>query len=80
MWPPYSVPASRYYIALYLQDSRAPSPYSWGVFDIQINGETFYRQLNVTTSGAMVFRARKRVVEGKSGDLGGRRSIEKKKR
>ncbi|CDO97171.1 unnamed protein product [Coffea canephora] len=55
MWPPYSVPASRYYIALYLQDSRAPSPYSWGVFDIQINGETFYRQLNVTTSGAMVF-------------------------
>ncbi|KAL3515274.1 hypothetical protein ACH5RR_022176 [Cinchona calisaya] len=55
MWPPFPVPVSRYYIALYLQDTRTPSPYSWRVFDIVINGETFYPLLNVTTSGVMVF-------------------------
>ncbi|KAL3843921.1 hypothetical protein ACJIZ3_001324 [Penstemon smallii] len=54
-WPPFSLPSGRYYIALYFQDNRNPSPYSWRVFDIQINGEKFYRNVNVTTNGVSVF-------------------------
>ncbi|CAI9104339.1 OLC1v1002987C2 [Oldenlandia corymbosa var. corymbosa] len=54
MWPPFPLPKRPYYIALYFQDTRTPSPYSWRVFDIDINGETFYGGLNVTSSGVML--------------------------
>ncbi|KAK3412398.1 probable LRR receptor-like serine/threonine-protein kinase At1g67720 isoform X1 [Eucalyptus grandis] len=54
-WPPVSLPSSIYYISLYFQDNRSPSPYSWRVFDVSINGKKFYSELNVTTSGVTVY-------------------------
>lgn len=49
------MPSNRYYVALYFQDSRSTSPYSWRVFTVFINGETFYQDLNVTTKGVTVY-------------------------
>lgn len=54
-WPPMWLPSAKYYISLYFQDNRTPSPYSWRVFDVAVNGEIFYRDLNVTTSGVTVY-------------------------
>ncbi|KAL8205180.1 hypothetical protein R6Q57_008731 [Mikania cordata] len=54
-WPPFSVPTNRYYVALYFQDNRSTSPYSWRVFTVLIDGETFYQDLNVTTKGVTVY-------------------------
>ncbi|KAI5661078.1 hypothetical protein M9H77_20401 [Catharanthus roseus] len=54
-WPPFSLPSYHYYIALYFHDNRTPSPFSWRVFDVDINGQRFYSNLNVTTSGVAVF-------------------------
>ncbi|KAK1561005.1 hypothetical protein Q3G72_033329 [Acer saccharum] len=53
-WPPVSLPNSRYYIALYFQDSRSPSPFSWRVFSVSINGNDFYKDVNATTKGVTV--------------------------
>ncbi|KAL2927596.1 hypothetical protein RDABS01_019927, partial [Bienertia sinuspersici] len=64
-WPLTSLPGSNYHISLYFQDNRTPSPYSWRVFNILINGETFYTKLNVTTSGVNVF-ARQWPLSGKT--------------
>lgn len=50
-WPPFPLPAGLYYIALYFQDSRSPSPYSWRVFDVYINRQIFFRSINATESG-----------------------------
>ncbi|XP_021683463.1 probable LRR receptor-like serine/threonine-protein kinase At5g59680 [Hevea brasiliensis] len=54
-WPPMSLPSTKYYIALYFQDSRAPSSHSWRVFTISVNGKLFYQDLNVTTKGVTVY-------------------------
>ncbi|XP_057964812.1 probable LRR receptor-like serine/threonine-protein kinase At1g67720 [Malania oleifera] len=54
-WPPGSLPAGDYYVSLYFQDNRTPSPYSWRVFDVSINGENFYGDLNVSTDGVNVY-------------------------
>ncbi|KAM6540741.1 hypothetical protein CsatB_005188 [Cannabis sativa] len=54
-WPQISVSTGDYYIALYFQDNRTPSPYSWRVFDVLINGNKFYANLNVTTKGVTVY-------------------------
>ncbi|XP_073287006.1 probable LRR receptor-like serine/threonine-protein kinase At1g67720 [Primulina huaijiensis] len=54
-WPPYSLSNGHYYIALYFQDNRSPSPFSWRVFDIHVNGQIFYQDLNVTDDGENVF-------------------------
>ncbi|KAL9237933.1 hypothetical protein vseg_012424 [Gypsophila vaccaria] len=54
-WPPMSLPPSTYYVSLYFQDNRNPSPYSWRVFNVSLNGDTFYAKLNVTTSGVNVY-------------------------
>lgn len=56
-WPPGSLPESLYYISLYFQDSRTKSPYSWRVFDVSVNGNKFYSNLNVTADGVAVFAA-----------------------
>lgn len=53
-WPMFSLPSGLYYIALYFQDNRHPSPYSWRVFDIHVNGDKFYQSINVTESGQSV--------------------------
>ncbi|CAA6659439.1 unnamed protein product [Spirodela intermedia] len=36
-------------------DNRTPSPFSWRVFDVSLNGEPFYPGLNVSATGVMVF-------------------------
>lgn len=54
-WPPCALPSNRYYVALYFQDNRSLSPYSWRVFTVSIDGETFYQDLNVTTRGVTVY-------------------------
>ncbi|KAK9056668.1 hypothetical protein SSX86_024030 [Deinandra increscens subsp. villosa] len=54
-WPPFSLPANRYYVALYFQDNRNTSPYSWRLFTVFIDGEVFYQDLNVTTKGVTVY-------------------------
>ncbi|TKY59094.1 LRR receptor serine/threonine-protein kinase [Spatholobus suberectus] len=56
-WPPVSLPTTYYYISLYFQDNRYPSPYSWRVFDVSINGHTFFSNLNATTKGVTVYAA-----------------------
>lgn len=54
-WPKFMLPKTYYYIALYFQDNRTPSPYSWRVFDVLVNGVMFFKNLNVTTSGVTVY-------------------------
>ncbi|ONK55411.1 uncharacterized protein A4U43_UnF3690 [Asparagus officinalis] len=54
-WPAMNLPASSYYVALYFQDNRNPSPYSWRVFDVKVNNQTFYSGLNASTKGVMVY-------------------------
>ncbi|KAG1330721.1 Leucine-rich repeat receptor-like serine/threonine-protein kinase [Cocos nucifera] len=36
-------------------DNRSPSPFSWRMFDVSVNGKAFYKGLNVSTAGVMVF-------------------------
>ncbi|CAN8258795.1 unnamed protein product [Cochlearia groenlandica] len=54
-WPPFPLPATKYYVALYFQDNRSPSPTSWRAFGAAINGISFLRSLNVSTNGVMVY-------------------------
>ncbi|KAJ0975993.1 hypothetical protein J5N97_017958 [Dioscorea zingiberensis] len=54
-WPTMSLPEASYYVALYFQDNRNPSPYSWRMFDVSINGENFYKGINASSSGVMVY-------------------------
>ncbi|XP_054786098.1 probable LRR receptor-like serine/threonine-protein kinase At5g59680 [Prosopis cineraria] len=54
-WPLASLPRTNYYIALYFQDNRSPSAYSWRIFDVVINNQTFFSKLNVTASGLTVY-------------------------
>lgn len=56
-WPPASLPSTNYYISLYFQDNRSPSFYSWRIFDVSINGHTFYSGLNATAKGVTVYSA-----------------------
>ncbi|RHN62208.1 putative non-specific serine/threonine protein kinase [Medicago truncatula] len=56
-WPPLYLPSTYYYISLYFQDNRHPSPFSWRTFDVSINGHTFYSNLNATSKGVTVYAA-----------------------
>ncbi|KAJ3705035.1 hypothetical protein LUZ61_008740 [Rhynchospora tenuis] len=56
-WPPMPLPPADYYVALYFQDDRSPSLFNWRMFDVLINGEIFYKGLNVSTGGTMVYSA-----------------------
>ncbi|VAI18342.1 unnamed protein product [Triticum turgidum subsp. durum] len=56
-WPPAPLPKASYYLALYFQDNRAPSPLSWRVFDVAVNGQAFFAGLNVSTAGSMLYGA-----------------------
>ncbi|EPS72113.1 hypothetical protein M569_02646, partial [Genlisea aurea] len=53
-WPDFSLTRALYYIALYFQDNRPRGPESWRIFNIHINGEKFYQNLNVTVDGESV--------------------------
>lgn len=55
-WPPLSLPNSTYYISLYFaHNSNSSSTESSRVFNISINGITYYSNLNVTPAGLAVF-------------------------
>ncbi|KAL8143581.1 hypothetical protein V2J09_016613 [Rumex salicifolius] len=54
-WPAAAVPTGKYYVALYFQDNRSPSPYSWRVFNVTINGNIFSSGLNVSAKGVAVY-------------------------
>ena len=54
-WPTTELPAATYYVALYFQDSRTASPFSWRVFDVAVNGKDFFRGLNASAAGVMVY-------------------------
>ncbi|KAJ7946045.1 Leucine-rich repeat family protein / protein kinase family protein [Quillaja saponaria] len=54
-WPPVLLPGTNYYISLYFQDVRSPSPFSWRVFDVSVNDKKFFTNLNVTTNGVTVY-------------------------
>lgn len=56
-WPPTPLPSASYYLALYFQDNRTPSPLSWRVFDVAVNGQAFFPGLNVSAAGSMVYGA-----------------------
>jgi hypothetical protein len=56
-WPPAPLPTASYYLALYFQDNRTPSPLSWRVFDVAVNGQPFFAGLNVSAAGSMVYGA-----------------------
>ncbi|CAL9090593.1 unnamed protein product [Musa acuminata var. zebrina] len=54
-WPPVTLPSAAYYVALYFQDNRTPSPFSWRVFDVAVDGREFYKGLNVSAEGVTVY-------------------------
>ncbi|PQM33599.1 putative LRR receptor-like serine/threonine-protein kinase [Prunus yedoensis var. nudiflora] len=54
-WPAGSLPSASYYIALYFQDNRNPSPLSWRVFNVSVNDKNFYANVNVSTRGLTVY-------------------------
>ncbi|KAE8662326.1 putative membrane-associated kinase regulator 1 [Hibiscus syriacus] len=56
-WPPFSLPSSTYYIALYFADN-GDSPASSREFDIHINDIRYYNNLIVGSEGAAVFATR----------------------
>ncbi|XP_051146481.1 probable LRR receptor-like serine/threonine-protein kinase At1g67720 [Andrographis paniculata] len=56
-WPAFPLPSAHYYMMLYFQDTRAPSPDSWRVFDIYMNGWKFFQSLNISTAGQSVVGA-----------------------
>ncbi|GJN08862.1 hypothetical protein PR202_ga26822 [Eleusine coracana subsp. coracana] len=61
-WPPAELPAASYYVALYFQDSRTASPFSWRVFDVAVNGQDFFRGLNASAAGVMVYSSMMRLA------------------
>lgn len=54
-WAPMSLPDAKYYIALYFAESTNSSSGNSRVFNISINGVPYYRGLNVTPAGVVVF-------------------------
>ena len=50
-WPTASLPSSKYYVALYFADNAAGSR----IFNISVNGITYYPNLNAIPSGVVVF-------------------------
>ncbi|KAE8724960.1 hypothetical protein F3Y22_tig00009055pilonHSYRG00004 [Hibiscus syriacus] len=56
-WPPFSLPNSTYYIALYFADN-SDSPARSRAFDIHINDIRYYNNLIVSSEGAAVFATR----------------------
>lgn len=63
-WTQYELPFSHYYVALYFQDTRTAGPDHWRIFNVSINNETFYSDLNVTTRGVTVYGT-ERPLQGK---------------
>ncbi|OVA12570.1 Leucine-rich repeat [Macleaya cordata] len=57
-WPLVSLPKSFYYISLYFAGDRDISVGSSRIFDIHVNGIEYYRNLNVTPAGVVVFATR----------------------
>ena len=54
-WPPASLRKAEYYIALYFAENGGSSVGGPRKLNISVNGVTYYRGLNVTTTGVVVF-------------------------
>nr|DAD19485.1 TPA_asm: hypothetical protein HUJ06_020948 [Nelumbo nucifera] len=54
-WPPRSLPASNYYIALYFADDHNGSLGNPRILNVAINGIEYYSNLNVISTGVVVF-------------------------
>uniref|UniRef100_A0A1J3GJ06 Putative leucine-rich repeat receptor-like serine/threonine-protein kinase n=1 Tax=Noccaea caerulescens TaxID=107243 RepID=A0A1J3GJ06_NOCCA len=58
-WPPMPLKNSIYYIALYFaHDSDSLGDGSRRVFDVSVNGITYYKELSVTPAGAVIFASK----------------------
>ncbi|KAG8370181.1 hypothetical protein BUALT_Bualt14G0090500 [Buddleja alternifolia] len=55
IWPPGPLPSSDYYIALYFADDQTSTSGSSRMFDITINGVSYYNNLSLTQAGINVF-------------------------
>lgn len=53
-WPPFRLPTSHYYIALYFKDSRGHTSHSYRICNVTVNRENFYTDLVVTSKGVAV--------------------------
>lgn len=57
-WPPMPLTKAIYYIALYFAHDSDSLGDGSRVFDVSINGITYYRELSVTPAGAVIFASR----------------------
>lgn len=57
-WPPMPLTKAIYYIALYFAHDSDSLGDGSRVFDVSINGITYYRELSVTPAGAVIFASK----------------------
>ncbi|CAN8269619.1 unnamed protein product [Cochlearia groenlandica] len=57
-WPPMPLKNSVYYIALYFAHDSDSLTDGSRVFDVSLNGITYYKELSVTPSGSVIFASR----------------------
>ncbi|KAF3780542.1 putative LRR receptor-like serine/threonine-protein kinase [Nymphaea thermarum] len=57
-WPSVALQNSSYYIALYFRHHQVPGSPPWRAFNVSVNNVEFYRNLNVTPGGEVVFATR----------------------
>ncbi|ESQ49454.1 hypothetical protein EUTSA_v10020522mg [Eutrema salsugineum] len=57
-WPPMPLTKSTYYIALYFAHDSDSLGDGSRVFDVSVNGITYYKELSVTPAGAVIFASR----------------------
>ncbi|CAE5966296.1 unnamed protein product [Arabidopsis arenosa] len=57
-WPPMPLTKATYYIALYFAHDSDSMGDGSRVFDVSVNGITYYKELSVTPAGAVIFSSR----------------------
>ncbi|XP_031504891.1 probable LRR receptor-like serine/threonine-protein kinase At1g67720 [Nymphaea colorata] len=57
-WPSVALQNSSYYIALYFRHHQVPGSPPWRALSVSVNNVEFYRNLNVTPGGEVVFATR----------------------
>ncbi|XP_010464165.1 PREDICTED: probable LRR receptor-like serine/threonine-protein kinase At1g67720 [Camelina sativa] len=57
-WPPMPLAKATYYIALYFAHDSDSLGDGSRVFDVSVNGITYYKELSVTPAGAVIFASR----------------------
>lgn len=54
-WPPFRLPTSQYYMALYFKDTRGHTSHSYRICNVTVNREIFYSDLVITSMGVGVY-------------------------